>query len=88
MSKVFIEVDSKWVKIAHSPLYWIVFSLQGVVVGFTPFFFYYGGKGIFPHSSWFILPLFYAVFVIVVLFYLKLGNEVIRELRKNPQAET
>ena len=87
MGKVIIEIDSKWAKIVRSPLYWIVSSLQGVAIGFTPLFFYFCGKGLFPHSSWIILPLSYAALIIVFVFYLVLGNVVIRELRNNPQAD-
>jgi len=44
-----IEIDSKWVKIVHSPVYWIVMTLQGVSITFAPLFLYWGGKGIFIH---------------------------------------
>jgi succinate dehydrogenase/fumarate reductase cytochrome b subunit len=86
IGKVTVEVDSKWAKIARSPLYWIVSSLQGVTVGFTPFFFYFGGKGSFRQSSWFVLPLWYLLFMTVFLFYLRLGNGVVKDLRKLPKA--
>ncbi len=36
MAKVTIDIDSKWLKIAHSPLYWIVAALQGVSITFAP----------------------------------------------------
>ena len=51
MDKVTIEIDSRWVKIVHSPLYWIVAALQGVSITFAPLFLYWSGKGMFHHGS-------------------------------------
>jgi len=40
MDKVTIEINSKWVRIVRSPLYWIVAALQGLSVSFAPLFLY------------------------------------------------
>ena len=83
MDKVTIEIDSRWVKIAHSPLYWIVAALQGVSVSFAPLFLYWSGKGTFFHGlEWIIVPSCFAVILLVGLFYMWLGGAVIGELRK------
>lgn len=83
MDKVTIEIDSKWVKIVRSPLYWIVTALQGVSLTLAPLFLYWSGKGSFFHGSeWFIVPLCYAVILLVGLFYMLLGSVVVGELRK------
>jgi hypothetical protein len=83
MEKVTIEIDSKWVRIAHSPLTWIVASLQGVSVSFAPLFLYWSGKGTFFHGfEWIIVQSCFAVIFLVGLFYMRLGGVVIGELRK------
>jgi hypothetical protein len=87
MGKVTIEVDSKWVKIVRSPLSWIVAALQGVAVSFAPLFLYFAGKGLLPHGfDWFAAPLCFAIILLVGFFYMRLGGEVIGELRKVPKA--
>ncbi|MGD0800269.1 MAG: hypothetical protein ABR906_03025 [Terracidiphilus sp.] len=87
MGKVTIEVNSKWVKIVRSPLYWIVAALQGVAVSFAPLFLYWSGKGFFsPGENRFVVPLCFATIFIVGMFYMLLGSGVIRELRKAPKA--
>jgi hypothetical protein len=86
MGKVTIEVDSIWVKIAHSPLYWIVAALQGVAVSFAPLFLYFCGEGMFPHGfDRFVALLCFAIILLVGIFYMWLGGEVIRELRNTPK---
>ncbi|MGA2117085.1 MAG: hypothetical protein ABSH56_20285 [Bryobacteraceae bacterium] len=83
MDKVTIEVDSKWVKIVHSPLYWIVATLQGVSVSFAPLFLYWSGRGVFHRGfERVIVPLCFAVIFLVGFFYMLLGGAVIGELRK------
>jgi hypothetical protein len=83
MGKVAIEMDSKWVKIVHSPLYWIVATMQGVSITFAPLFLYWSGKGTFYHGSeWIVVPSCFAVILLVGLFYFWLGGAVIGELRK------
>jgi len=83
MAKVTIEIDSRWVKIVRSPLYWIVAALQGVSVSFAPLFLYWSGKGMFAHGSeWLIVPSCFAVILLVGFFYILLGSTVIGELRK------
>jgi hypothetical protein len=88
MGKVTIEVNSNWVKIVRSPLYWIVAALQGVAVSFAPLFLYWSGKGFFSSSeNRIIVPLCFATIFFVGMFYMLLGSGVIRELRKAPRAE-
>jgi hypothetical protein len=83
MEKVTIQVDAKWVKIVHSPVYWIVATLQGLSISFAPLFLYWSGKRQFyPGWEWIIVPSCFAVILTVGLFYLWLGNAVIGELRK------
>ena len=95
MGKVSIEVDSKWVKIVRSPLYWIVASLSGVAFSFVPLALYVIGKGgissshvLLPRwSDWFTVPLCVAIIYLVSLFYMRLGSEVMAALRKLPKSE-
>lgn len=83
MAKVTIEIDSKWVKVVHSSLYWIVAALQGVSISFAPLFLYWSGKGMFPHgSAWLVAPLCFAIIFFVGFFYMLLGGAVTGELRK------
>ena len=82
MEKVIIQIDSKWVKIVRSPLYWIVAALQGVSITFAPLFLYWSGKGMFRGSERFIVPSCFAVILLVGFFYMLLGSAVIGELRK------
>lgn len=79
MDKVWIEVDSKWVRVVRSPMYLIVVALQGVSISIAPLFLYWSGTGRF---HWIAAPLSYAVIFLVGLFYLRLGNAVVAELRK------
>jgi hypothetical protein len=83
MEKVTIQLDAKWVRISHSPLYLIVAALQGVAVSFAPLFLYWCGKGTyFQATEWLVVPLCFAVILLVSLFYFWLGGAVIKELRK------
>jgi len=83
MEKVTIEIDSRWVKIVHSPLYWIVAALQGVSITFAPLFLYWSGKGMFDRRSQCLLvPSCFAVILLVGFFYMLLGGAVVGELRK------
>ena len=82
MAKVTIEIDSRWVKVVRSPLYWIVAALQGVSITFAPLFLYWSGKGMFRGSEWMIVPSSFAVILLVGFFYMLLGSAVVGELRK------
>jgi len=83
MKRVTIEVDARWVKIVHSPLYWTVAILQGVSITFAPLFLYWSGKGWFLNRwEWLIVPSCFAVILFVGFFYRLLGSVVIGELRK------
>ena len=87
MGKVTIEVDSKWVRIARSPVYWIVWALQGAAGILAPFFLYYAGKGLIPHGSiWFTGWVCIAIIWLLGSFYMRLAGEVMEELRRMPKA--
>lgn len=83
MSKVTIEIDSKWQRIVRSPIIYIVASLQGIAGSFAPLFLYWSGKGMFAKYEMEVVVACVAVIGIVLLFYSSLGIAVIRELRKN-----
>jgi hypothetical protein len=83
MDKVMVEIDPKLVKIARSPFYWIVASLQAVSITFAPLFLYWSGKGQFYHGyEWIVVPSCFAAIFVVGFFYMLLGSAVIKELRK------
>jgi RsiW-degrading membrane proteinase PrsW (M82 family) len=85
MAKVTVEVelDSRWVKLVHSPVYWIVAALTGVSITFAPLFLYYYGKGKgFPGTEWVVVPLCFATIYFVGMFYMMLGGAVVAALRK------
>jgi len=83
MDKVSIEIDSRWVKIARSPLYFVIVSLQGISVTFAPLFLYWSGRGnYFNGLEWIIVPLCFAIIFLVPVFYFLLGGSVIRQLRQ------
>ena len=83
MDKVSIEIDSRWIKVARSPVYLIIASLQGISVSFAPLFLYWSGRGnYFNGLEWLVVPLCFAVIIIVSLFYFLLGGSVIRQLRQ------
>ncbi len=81
MSKVIIELDSKWLKRVRSPLFWMVATFQGVAVSFAPLFLYWAGKGRFHQYEYIVAALCFSVILLVGYFYFRLGGEVIRELR-------
>ena len=83
MNKITIEIDSKWQRVVHSPLYFIVATLQGVAITFAPLFLYWCGKGTFHKGyEWLVVPACFALIFFVPLFYYRLGGAVIKELRK------
>jgi hypothetical protein len=83
MDKVTIQLDAKWVRIAHSPLYMMVAALQGVAVSFAPLLLYWCGKGYFYRGTeWIVVTLWFAAILLVSFFYYRLGGAVISELRK------
>lgn len=87
MDRVTIEIDSKWVKIVRSPVYFVIGTLQGVSVSFAPYFLYLSGKGLFYHGhEGIIVPLCFAVIFLVPAFYFVLGRDVIRELKQKSRA--
>jgi hypothetical protein len=83
MHKVTVEIDSKWVKIVRSPLYWIVAALQGVSISFAPLFLYWSGKGSFFYGAErIVVPSCFAVILLAGFFYMLPGSAVIGELKK------
>jgi hypothetical protein len=82
--KVTVEIDEKWVRIARSPIYFIVSALTGVSVTFAPLFLYWSGRGKF-YSGYeeIVVPLCFAVIYCVPIFYFRLGSVVARELRQD-----
>ncbi len=87
MEKVTIQIDAKWLRRIRSPLMWVVGTLQGVSVTFAPLFLLWAATGNFHVSGrWVILPLSFVSILLVGWFYLLLGGEVIRELRKQTDA--
>ncbi len=83
MSTVSIEIDSRWVKRARSPLYWTVATLQGVAITFAPLFLFEAGKGWFHKYDYLVAASCFAAILLVGFFYIRLGNEVIRGLRNS-----
>ena len=82
--KVTVEIGPIWVKMARSPIYFVVSGLMGVSVTFAPLFLYWSGKGKFyPGYEWIVVPLCFATIALVLSFYFGLGNIVARELRRN-----
>jgi hypothetical protein len=83
MDKVSIEIDSRWVKVARSPVYFIVAALQGISVTFAPLFLYWSGRGnYFDGLEWLVVPSCFAIIFLVSVFYFWLGGSVIRQLRQ------
>jgi hypothetical protein len=83
MDRVSVEIDSRWVKIARSPVYIIIAALQGVSITFAPLFLYWSGRGnYFNGLQWLVVPLCFAAIYLVSLFYIWLGSSVIRQLRQ------
>jgi hypothetical protein len=82
--KVTVEIDQKWVRIARSPVYFIVSALTGVSVTFAPLFLYWSGTGRFyPGHEGIIVPLCFVVIYCVPCFYFLLGSVVAKELRQH-----
>jgi hypothetical protein len=83
--KITIDVNSKLVWFARSPLYVVASALTGVSVSFAPLFLYWSGKGkFFPDYGRVIVPLCFAVIYVVPLFYFVIGQRVASELRRLP----
>jgi hypothetical protein len=83
MSTVSIAIDSRWVTRTRSPLYWAVATLQGVAITFAPLFLFAAGKGGFHKYDYLVAALCFATILLVGFFYVRLGNEVVRELRNS-----
>ena len=83
MDKVSIEIDSRWVKIARSPVYIIIALLQPFSITFAPLFLYWSGRGNYfnGHES-LVVPLCFAAIYLFSSFYFLLGSSVIRQLRQ------
>ena len=79
-----VEIDSRWVRVVHSPIYtWIVTPLTGVAISFAPLFLYWCGKGtFFPGTRWIVVPACFVVIYFVGMFYIALGSSVVTALRR------
>jgi len=89
VDKVSIEIDSRWVKIARSPIYFFIVSLQAISVTFAPLFLYWSGRGgYFGGLEWVVVPLCFSVIFLVPGFYIWLGSSVIRQLRQKEESRT
>jgi len=83
MDRASIEIDSKWVRIARSPVYFIIVALQGISITFAPLFLYWSGKGnYFNGLEWVVVPLCFAIILLIPGFYFWLGGSVMRQLRQ------
>jgi hypothetical protein len=83
METVTIQIPAKWTKIARSPVYWVVATLQGVSVTFAPLFLYWSGRGGYSVGiKWVMVPVCFAVIYLVPLFHFQFSNRVIEELRR------
>ena len=79
-----VEIDSGWVQFVRSPGFMVVSALSGVSVTFAPYFLYLSGQGKFFHGhELLVVPLCFAVSCLVPLVYMRIGNAVIKELRRN-----
>jgi hypothetical protein len=80
---IVVEIDSKLVRLVHSPVYWMVAPLTGVAFTFAPLFLYWCGKGtFFPGIRWIVVPACFVVIYLVGMFYIALGSSVVTALRK------
>jgi hypothetical protein len=81
MGDVTIEIDSRWSKRVNSPLFRVVQTVQGVAVSFAPLFLYESGKGWFRNYEYAVAGSCLAI-ILLGFFYIQLGGEIIRELRR------
>ncbi len=81
MSTISIEIDSKWVKRARSPLGTVVVALQGVAMTTAPLFLYGAANGRFGRYDYLVAAACLSTIYLVGLFYVRLGGEVIGQLR-------
>jgi hypothetical protein len=80
---VVVEIDSRWVKAVHSPVYWAVAALQGVALTFAPLFLFWSGRGRFFHGvEWIVVPVCFAMIYLVGMFNGALAAAVVKGLRK------
>jgi hypothetical protein len=78
-----VEIDSKLMRLVHSPVHWMVAPLTGVAFTFAPLFLYWCGKGtFFPATRWIVVPACFVVIYLVGMFYIALGSSVVTALRK------
>jgi hypothetical protein len=82
MGKVTIEIDSKWLKRVNSPLFRVVQTFQGAAVSFAPLFLYESGKGWFRNYEYAVAVSCLAIILLVGFFYIRLGGEIVQELRR------
>lgn len=76
-----IQIDSQWVRRVRSPLMLVVGALQGVSITFAPLLLYWSGRGT-SSLNWIVAALCFVSIVLAGGFYIWLGKDVVRELRK------
>ena len=78
-----VEVSPWLVRFVRSPAFYIIMALSGASVSFAPLFLYQNGQGQFyPAYHRFLVPLLFAVIVLVPAAYFRVADPLIRELRK------
>jgi hypothetical protein len=81
MSTISVEIDTKWVRRARSPLCRVVFALQGVAVTTAPLFLYGAANGRYGRFDYPVAAACLATIYLVGWFYVRLGSEVVGQLR-------
>ena len=83
MNTITIEIDSKWHRRLHSPIYKAMSALRGVSVTFAPLFLYWCGKEeFFGAYEYVIVGICFAMIFLVPLYFERLGDVVAKELYK------
>ena len=81
MGTISIEIDSKWVRRARSPLFRVVAALQGVAMTTAPLFLFGAANGRYGRYDYLVAGACLATIYLVGWFYMRLGSEVIGQLR-------
>jgi hypothetical protein len=84
MNTITIEIDSKWHRRLHSPIYKAMSALRGVSVTFAPLFLYWCGQeeNIFGAYKYVIVGISFAMIFVVPWYFERLGDVVSKELYK------
>jgi hypothetical protein len=83
VSKVTVEVDSKWVDRINSPFFTVIQALTGVSLTFAPLFLYWAGSwGLTGPLKWTIIIVCFGLILIVPGYYIWCASPIILQLRK------